>query len=160
MMLQFIRPVGINRWLAVVDTVSTEAVTYADVVAGVSAAIARYAHAVDDDRPDDAVATFCPDGSADIPGAGVVSGAEALRAFFAGLTPRGLSRHVVVNTHVTEWDASQATAISDLIVLRRSGDRGWSVHLVGRYHDTLHPNTADDGGGTWRFHSRLLRFST
>jgi hypothetical protein len=132
----------------------TEAVTYADVVTGVRAAIARYAHAVDDGRPDDVVATFCPDGSADIPGAGIVTGTEALRAFFSGQAPRGLSRHVVVNTLVTEWDAGQATAISDLIVLGRAPERGWSVHLVGRYHDTLH-----NGDGTWRFHSRTLRFS-
>ena len=137
----------------------TEAVTYADVVAGVRAAIARYAHAVDDGRPDDVVATFCPDGSADIPGAGVVTGTAALRAFFAGQAPRGLSRHVVVNTLVTEWDAGQATAISDLIVLARAGDRGWSVHLVGRYHDTLHHDTKHGGDGTWLFHSRTLRFA-
>ena len=132
----------------------TEAVRYADVVAGVRTAIARYAHAVDDGRPDDVVATFCPDGSTDIPGTGVVTGTEALRAFFAGLTPRGPSRHVVVNTDVTDWDAGQATAISDLIVLGRAGDGRWSVHLVGRYHDRLHH---DDG--TWRFHSRILRFA-
>jgi len=132
---------------------NSEAVTYADVDAGVRAAIARYAHAVDDGRADDVVATFCPDGTADIAGTGVVTGTEALRAFFGGLGPGGRSRHVVVNTHVTEWDAGQATAVSDLIVFGR-GDRGWSVHLVGRYHDTLH-----NGDGTWLFHSRTLRFA-
>ncbi|HEX3956975.1 MAG TPA: nuclear transport factor 2 family protein [Trebonia sp.] len=133
---------------------STESVAYADVVAGVRAALARYAHAVDDGRPDDVVATFCPDGSADIPGAGVVTGTEALVAYFAALEPRGRSRHVVVNTLVTKWDAGQATAISDLIVLGRAREAGWSVHLVGRYHDVLH-----NGDGTWRFHSRTLRFA-
>jgi len=131
-----------------------QAVTYADVVAGVLAVTARYAHAVDDGRANDVVATFCADGSADIPGQGVITGAAALRTFFAGQTPRGRSRHVVVNTHVTEWDAGQATAVSDLIVLGRAGDQGWSVRLVGRYHDTLH-----NGDGTWLFHSRTLRFA-
>jgi hypothetical protein len=142
-------------------------VTYADVDAGVRAAIARYAQAVDDGRADDVAATFCPDGSADIPGAGVITGTEALRAYFAGLTA-GQSRHVVVNTHVTEWDAGQAAAISDLIVLGRAGDRGWSVILVGRYHDTLHSRDhgdsgsagpASEGDGAWLFHSRTLRFA-
>jgi hypothetical protein len=133
---------------------TTEPVTYADVDAGVRAAITRYAHAVDDGRPDDVVATFCPDGSADIPGAGVVTGTEALVAYFAGLAPRGRSRHVVVNTLVTEWGAGQATAMSDLIVLGRASDGGWSVRLVGRYQDMLHK-----GDGTWRFHSRTLRFA-
>lgn len=133
---------------------SLEAVTYADVVAGVRAAIARYAHAVDDGRADDVAATFCADGSADIPGTGVITGTAALRAFFAGQAPRGRSRHVVVNTLVTEWDSGQATAISDLIVLGRAADGGWSVVLVGRYHDTLHISD-----GTWLFHARTLRFA-
>jgi len=137
----------------------TEAVAYADVVEGVRAAIARYAHAVDDGRADDVVATFCPDGSADIPGAGAVTGTEALRAFFGGLAPGRPSRHVVVNTHVTDWDAGQATAISDLIVLGRAADGTWSVHLVGRYRDTLHRVTEDGADGTWLFHSRTLRFA-
>ena len=130
-----------------------EAVTYADVEAGVRAAIARYAHAVDDGRAGDVVATFCPDGSADIQGAGVVTGREALLAFFGGQDPQGRSRHVVANTLVTGWDAGQATAISDLIVFAR-GDRGWAVRLVGRYHDTLH-----NAEGGWLFHSRTLRFA-
>jgi hypothetical protein len=30
-------------------------------------------------------------------------------------------------------------------------DAGWSVQMVGRYHDTLH---SEDG--TWRFHRRVL----
>jgi hypothetical protein len=136
----------------------TEAVTYADVVAGVRAAIARYAHAVDDGRADDVVATFCPDGSADIQGAGMATGTEALRAFFGGLKANGRSRHVVVNTLVSEWDARQATAVSDLFVLAR-GDRGWAVHLVGRYQDTLHRDTRQQGDGSWLFHSRTLRFA-
>jgi hypothetical protein len=136
-----------------------QAATYAEVAAGVRNAIARYAHAVDDGRAVDVVATFCPDGSADIPGAGVITGAEELLAYFSGLTPRGRSRHVVVNTDVTEWNAGQATATSDLIVLGRGAERGWSVRLVGRYHDVLHRVDGNGDDGTWRFHARILRFA-
>jgi len=139
-------------------TDDAELVTYAAVVAGVRAAIARYAHAVDDGRADDVVATFCPDGSADIQGSGTVTGTDALRAFFGGQSPRGRSRHIVVNTLVTGWDAREATAVSDLIVLAR-GDRGWGVHLVGRYQDTLHRDAGQQAAGAWLFHSRTLRFA-
>lgn len=128
--------------------------SYPDVVTGIRNTLARYAQAVDDGRSADVVATFCPDGSADIPGAGVITGTQALLGYFAGLRPGGLSRHVVVNTDVTEWSAEAATAISDLIVLGRTADRGWSVQLVGRYHDVLHSQD-----GSWRFHSRTLRFT-
>jgi len=131
-----------------------EAVTYADVVAGVRAAIARYAHAVDDGRADDVVALFAPGGSADIPGTGVITGTEALRSYFAGQDPRGRSRHVVVNTLVTEWDPRGATAVSDLVVLGRGRDGSWSVRVVGRYQDTLR-----NDGGTWLFRTRTLRFA-
>ena len=130
-----------------------ETASYAEVVAGIRNALARYAQAIDDGRAADVVATFCPDGSAGIPGAGVITGTPALLGYFAGLRPRGRSRHIVVNTDVTEWSAAAATATSDLIVLGRTTEAGWSVQLVGRYHDVLH---SQDGG--WRFHSRTLRF--
>jgi hypothetical protein len=35
------------------------------------------------------------------------------------------------------------------------GQSGWTVQLVGRYHDVLH---YDDG--TWRFHHRAATFVT
>jgi uncharacterized protein (TIGR02246 family) len=126
--------------------------TYADVVAGVLAAIATYAQALDDGRADDVVATFCSDGSCDIPGLGAHTGREALRAAFEKVKPRAPQRHVVVNTRVTEWDEHNARATSDLVFLLK-GDAGWAVQLVGRYHDTLRN---DDG--TWRFQRREAEF--
>lgn len=33
------------------------------------------------------------------------------------------------------------------------GDAGWSIQLVGRYHDVLH-----NDGGSWRFHRRTAEF--
>src|SRR4051812_42590184 len=126
--------------------------TYADVVEGVRAALAAYAHALDDGRTDDVVATFCPDGSCDMPGIGRPEGHAALHEAYDKVKPRRPQRHVVVNTHVTDWNDLEASATSDVIFLLR-GDEGWAIQLVGRYRDTLH--CAD---GTWRFHHRAVSF--
>jgi 3-phenylpropionate/cinnamic acid dioxygenase small subunit len=126
--------------------------TYADVVAGVRAVIAAYAHALDDGRTDDVIATFCPDGSCDIPGMGAHVGHDALRAAFDRVKPPAPQRHVVVNTLVTEWDEHNAKATSDLVFLFK-GDTGWTIALVGRYRDVLRN---DDG--TWRFVRRVGEF--
>jgi hypothetical protein len=127
--------------------------TPAEVTEGVRAAIALYTHALDDGRADDVVATFCPDGSVDIPGLGAHDGHDALRAVFHGYAPRVPVRHVVCNTLVVEWSEQEARATTDLVVLVKR-DTGWSIQAVGRYDDTLH--RADDG--TWRFHRRTAEF--
>lgn len=124
--------------------------TFADVAAEVRNIIAAYAMAVDDGRVEDVVATFCADGFVDLPGAGTAAGHDAIRALFSGLKPRR-TRHLVVNTHVTEWGDGRAVAVSDLVVL---GAPGWAVAMVGRYSDAFH---YDDGG--CRFHSRKLEFA-
>jgi hypothetical protein len=126
--------------------------TYADVVAGVQAALAAYAHALDDGRADDVVATFCADGVAEIPGSGTFEGEDALRKVYSGFTPRAPQRHVVVNTVVTDWDQHEATAVSDLVFLQK-GEAGWVVQLVGRYDDRLR-----NVEGTWRFQRRTMTF--
>ena len=126
--------------------------SYADVDAGVRAAIAAYTQALDDGRTDDVVATFCPDGSCDMPGLGTPEGTDALRAAYEKVKPRVPQRHVVSNTLITDWDDDEASATSDVVFLLR-GDDGWTVQLVGRYHDVLHRE-----GGAWRFHRRIVRF--
>ncbi len=126
---------------------------FADVSAGVGAAIAAYTQALDDGRTDDVVDTFCPDGVCDIPGLGRHSGHDALRAAYRELKPPRPQRHLVLNTHVTRWDDDEAEATSDLVFLSKGGG-GWSTALVGRYHDVLHRD-----GGTWRFHSRVAEFT-
>jgi hypothetical protein len=126
--------------------------TYADVVAGVQAALGAYAHALDDGRADDVVATFCADGVAEIPGSGTFEGQDALRRVYSGFTPRAPQRHVVVNTVVTDWDQHEATAVSDLVFLQK-GEAGWAVQLVGRYDDRLR-----NVEGTWRFQRRTMKF--
>jgi len=130
---------------------STE-LTFADVAEGVRAAIAAYTLALDDGRTDDVVATFCPDGVVVLPGMGTHEGHDALRAAYDSWTPRRPQRHLILNTLVTEWDDHEASATSDMVfILLRSG--GWSIQLVGRYHDTLHRD-----GDRWRFHRREAEF--
>ena len=126
--------------------------TYADVVAGVGAAMAAYTHALDDGRTDDLVGTFCPDGRCDMPGLGHHQGHDALREAYGRFTPRLPQRHLVLNTHVTDWDAREAHATSDVVLLIK-GDAGWAVQVVGRYRDVLHRE-----GDVWRFHSRMAEF--
>jgi hypothetical protein len=122
--------------------------TFADVAEGVKAAIAAYTQAMDDGRTDDVVATFCPDGSADIPGLGSHQGHDALRAAYDAVKPKAPQRHLVLNTLVTDWDDHKATASSDVLFLMQMEGR-WSVLLVGRYTDELHCKD-----GVWRFHHR------
>ena len=133
---------------------SVATVSYAATVAGVRAAIAAYAQAVDGGRHGDIAALFCEDGSVDLPAAGVLVGRAAPAASFRGEGPPPGSRHVVTSTHVTRWSADHAVAISDLVVVGRGDEGPWAFRSVGRYFDLLHRR---DGG--WRFHSRTLRFA-
>jgi ketosteroid isomerase-like protein len=126
--------------------------SFAEVAEGVRATLAAYTHALDDGRTDDLVALFCPDGTMELPSMGTHVGHDAIRAAFAQWAPRRPQRHLVLNTHVTDWGEQHATAISDVVFLLQ-GPAGWAVHLVGRYHDTLHLD-----GGTWRLHHRLAEF--
>jgi hypothetical protein len=126
--------------------------TYAEVVEGVRAAIAAYTQALDDGRTDDVVATFCAEGSCDIPGLGKHEGHDALRQAYARCKPRRPQRHLVLNTLVTDWNDSEATAVSDIVFLLK-GESGWAIQLVGRYHDTLRHED-----GTWRFSHRAADF--
>ena len=126
--------------------------TYAEVVEGIRATIAAYAHALDDGRTDDVVATYCPDGVADFPGIGTFAGHDALREAYAGWKPARPQRHLVLNTLVTDWDDHEANAVSDVVFVLK-GESGWAIQLVSRYHDALH-----HGGGTWKFHRRTAQF--
>ncbi|MGA3148434.1 MAG: nuclear transport factor 2 family protein [Acidimicrobiales bacterium] len=129
--------------------------TRADVAEGVRSAIAVYTHALDDGRTDDVVDTFCPDGGVEIPGMGTHRGRQALHDAYSRWEPKRPQRHLVLNTVVDEWSDTEATAVSDVVFLLL-GESGWSIQLVGRYHDTLH----HDGDGTWRFHHRAATFVT
>jgi 3-phenylpropionate/cinnamic acid dioxygenase small subunit len=123
---------------------------FAEVVEGVRATIAAYTHALDDGRTDDVVATYCSDGTFELPGTGTFEGHDALRDTYAGWVPQRPQRHLVSNTHVTEWDDHEATAISDVVLLVE-GSSGWRTQFVARYHDVLHRD-----GATWKFHRRTV----
>lgn len=122
-----------------------------EVAEGVRATIAAYTHALDDGRVDDVVATFCHDGSIDIPGIGTFGGHEALREAYARWVPRAPQRHLVTNTVVVDWDAREARAVSDVVLVAQVGS-AWQVQFVARYHDTLHRE-----GREWKFHRREVR---
>jgi SnoaL-like domain len=126
--------------------------SYADVAEGIRATLAAYTQALDDGRTEDVVATFCPDGGCDIPGMGTYDGHDALRQAYDAWKPRRPQRHLVLNTLVTDWNDHEARATSDVIFILQ-GKSGWSIQLVGRYHDTLH-----QVDGTWRFHRRVAEF--
>jgi uncharacterized protein (TIGR02246 family) len=128
--------------------------TLAEVAEGVRATIAAYTQALDDGRTDDVVATFCPDGICEIPGMGTHTGHDAIRAAYAKWTPRRPQRHLVLNTLVTVVNDQEATAVSDVVFLLL-GQTGWSIQVVGRYHDVLH-----EVDGTWKFHQRAAAFVT
>jgi ketosteroid isomerase-like protein len=125
-------------------------VVYAEVVEGIRATIAAYTHALDDGRTDDVVATYCPDGVFEMPDVGTFEGHDALREAYAGWAPRRPQRHLIVNTHVTEWNDREATALSDVVFILQGKD-GWAIQFVARYRDTLH-----HVDGAWRFHRRAV----
>ena len=124
----------------------------ASVSEGVRATIAAYTQALDDGRTDDVVATFCADGVCVIPNLGTHEGHDALRAAFSQWTPRRPQRHLVLNTLVTDWGSDEARSVSDVVFILK-GKEGWSVQLVGRYHDTFHFTN-----GSWLFHRREAVF--
>ena len=126
----------------------------AATVEGIRQTIAAYTQALDDGRTDDLVATFCADGSIDIPFIGAHQGHDALREVYGKLAPQVPQRHLVANTLVTDAGEHEARAVSDIVFLLR-GESGWSVMLVGRYTDTLHRTDAG-----WLFHHRAAEFVT
>src|SRR5271169_784697 len=64
------------------------------------------------------------------------------------LKPERPQLHPISSTVVSEWDDHEATTISDVVFLLWR-DAGWTVQLVGRYHNILHHDH-----GTWRFQAR------
>lgn len=132
----------------------SDTLTFADVAEAVRATIAAYTQALDDGRAADVVATFCTDGTIDLPGMGVYTGHEALLAAYTGWAPRKPQRHLILNTLVTEWSEREAKATSDLVFILL-GKEGWNIQLVGRYHDVL--RRVD---GTWLFAHRTAEFVT
>ena len=124
--------------------------SYAEVVEGIRATIAKYTHALDDGRAADVVATYCPDGVFDLPGTGTFEGHEVLLETYTAWAPRRPQRHLVLNTHVDEWSADEATALSDVVMILEGKER-WNIQFVARYRDVFHLRD-----GEWRIHRRTV----
>ncbi|MET8169028.1 nuclear transport factor 2 family protein (plasmid) [Streptomyces sp. NBC_00080] len=131
---------------------TTSADAGASVAAGVEAAVAAYAQALDAGRNDDIAELFVPDGVAEIAGVATFEGRDAIREGYAAFAPTQPQLHLTANTVVTSFTGDEATAVSNLAFLQR-GESGWAVQLVGRYDDTL--RRVD---GTWRFSRRVTTF--
>jgi len=69
-----------------------------------------------------------------VPGLGTFEGADAIRACWDNWKPAGLQRHMPVNVVITDWDAGQARATTDVVFIAQ-GDVGWSIQIVARYCD-------------------------
>ena len=126
--------------------------TYAEVFAGVYTTVAAHAQHQDAGNTDGIMALYTPDAVLEVPGMGVYEGAGVIRAAWDDWKPKGLQRHMPVNTVITDWDDEEARATSDMVFLLQTKS-GWSTQLVGRYDDVFH-----ERGGRWLLHSRVASF--
>ena len=117
--------------------------SYADVFAGVCTTVAAHAQAQDGGDTDGIMALYTPDAVLEVPGMGSFEGADAIRACWDKWKPRGLQRHMPVNVVITEWDAGQARATTDVVFIAQA-DAGWAIQIVARYYDVFRPV-----GGKW-----------
>lgn len=125
----------------------TTLTTLADKIA-IRELTATYNRAVDDGRVDDALQTFVPGGTLEIPGMGAM-GDEGLRALFGSLQG---NIHATTDA-IVDVDGDRARQLCTLLVMVRAPEGG-VVRLVttGRYEDDLE-RTADG----WKF---VRRFAT
>ena len=126
--------------------------SYADVVEGVRAAIARYTHALDDGRAADVVATFVDGGVFDAGAIGTFEGHDALLGAYESFKPRRPQRHLISNTLLTDWNEAEANATSDVVFTVHNG-QAWVIGVVGRYDDQLR-----NIDGEWKFVRRTATF--
>ena len=117
--------------------------SYADVFAGVCTTVAAHAQAQDGGDTDGIMALYTPDAVLEVPGMGSFEGADAIRACWDKWKPRGLQRHMPVNVVITDWDAGQARATTDVVFIAQA-DAGWAIQIVARYYDVFRPV-----GGKW-----------
>lgn len=131
---------------------SSSAVSYEQVIEGIRRAQAMYAQALDDGRVGEVPDVFTEDGIVDIEGVGVYEGREAIRSAYADWAPRSPQRHIISNVLVTHWNAEEARATSDVVLLQLRDD-AWVILMVARYDDTVR-----NENGTWRFTRRTTRY--
>jgi ketosteroid isomerase-like protein len=122
--------------------------SYADVFAGVYAAVAAHAQHQDAGNTDGIMALYTADAVLEVPGMGAFEGADAIRAAWDDWKPKGLQRHMPVNIVITGWTEQEARATTDVVFLAQ-GEAGWSVQIVARYRDVFRPVD-----GAWRISRR------
>jgi hypothetical protein len=118
--------------------------------------IARYAHAVDHGRFDEAAACFVEHGVLDVRGAGRHEGRTAIVDVFSGAgqklastSTQAFVRHHVSSTLIElDVTSGRATAQSYFFVVTEIGPDHW-----GSYRDELQ---RDDGTGRWLFTERKV----
>ena len=118
--------------------------------------IARYAHAVDHGRFDDASECFKEHGALDVRGAGRHEGRAAIAEMFAGAGRKlaSTSKDALIRHHVSsiqidlDVTAGRAHAKSYFFVVTEVGPDHW-----GSYRDTLE---RDDTTGRWLFTERIV----
>jgi hypothetical protein len=118
--------------------------------------IARYAHAVDRGKFEDAAACFAEHGVLDVRGSGRHEGRAAISEVFAGAgrTLASTSMNAFIRHHVSsiaidvDVTAGRATAMSYFFVITEIGPDHW-----GTYRDEL---TRDDASGNWLFSERKV----
>ncbi|HEV3227768.1 MAG TPA: nuclear transport factor 2 family protein [Acidimicrobiales bacterium] len=130
-----------------------------DEVAGCEAVrqcIARYAHAVDHGRFDDAARCFADDGVLDVRGSGRHEGRAAIASVFAVANEKltSTSTSAFVRHHVSsiaievDVTAGRASAVSYFFAVTDVGPDHW-----GAYRDSL---ARDDASGQWLFTERKV----
>ena len=118
--------------------------------------IARYAHAVDRGRFDDAAACFTESGALEVRDAGRHEGRAAIAEMFAaaGRKLASTSTNALIRHHVSsiqidvDVTAGHASAASYFFVVTEIGPDHW-----GTYRDTL---ARDDATGRWLFTERTV----
>jgi hypothetical protein len=111
--------------------------------------VARYNYAIDEERPEEWVATFVPDGTFESTALGTHSGADALLAFAKGYIAAFEGRHVTSDFVVTV-NGDDATARCYLIAVNAKTAPP-SILTTAVYDDVL--RRTPDG---WRFVHRKV----
>jgi hypothetical protein len=111
--------------------------------------VARYNYAIDEDRPEEWVATFVPDGTFESTALGVHRGQDALLEFATGYVAAFDGRHVTSDFVVTV-EGDDATARCYLIAVNAKTSPP-SILTTAVYDDVLR-RTADG----WRFVHRKV----
>ena len=110
--------------------------------------VARYNYAIDEERPEEWVATFVPDGTFESTALGKHTGSEALLAFAKGYIAAFTGRHCTSDFTV-QIDGDEATARCYLIAVNNAGPP--KILATAVYEDVL--RRTPEG---WRFVHRKV----